>query len=260
MGERLNKIAMLEQINCNDLDFQENEVVKQTEENFAACLNIQREAITIYSEILKILIEGINENTSKFEHYVFLQFYRNFYSVKAIHNLIKTGFYFDAMYLLRSPLESIVNIIYLKKNMQHLDSIITEPDKFAKKFSIRKRFKAIGFQDGYTDYQNLCRFSHGATLNIIAMFSASKEMDLIPYGIVYQEKNAALTFYLFIRFLGMFLDCIKSIFGRTLMKESKDLINRHDKIFDKLIDEKEKLSLHLLKFRDEYFKQYNVKI
>ncbi len=250
---------MLELINYDDLIFQENEVINQTEENFSESLNIHKDAMNIYSELLKILMEEINKSTSKFENYSFIQFYRNFYSVKAIYNLIKTGFYFDAMSLLRPWLESIANIIFFSRNQQYIDSVITDPEKFARKFPVSKRFKDTNFNEGYTDYQNLCRFSHGATLNIIAVFSASQEMDLLPYGIVYQEKDATLTMYLFTRFLGMSLDLLKTIFKKTfLIKE--ELINKCEEAFSKLTYEKEKLGKQLLKFKDQYLKQYNVKI
>jgi hypothetical protein len=205
-------------------------------------------------------MEEINKSTSKFEHYTFIQFYRNFYSVKAIHNLIKTGFYFDAMSLLRSWLESIANIIFFSRNQQFIDSAITDPENFARKSSVRKRFKDTNFNEGYSDYQNLCRFSHGATLNIIAVFSASKDMGFFPYGIIYQEKDATLTMYLFTRFLGMSLDLIKTIFQKNYLDGRRDLIIKCEKVFGELSNEKEKLGKQLLKFEDQYLKQYNVKI
>ena len=250
----------LEKITIQDLDFQENEVLRQTKASFPAYFDIAEKGINLYYDFLHELMEEIPNSDQKHEHYAFLQLYRNAYTIKSIYNLINTGYYFDAMILLRSVVESIVTILFLYKNPQHLNRAIMETEKFQGKFKIRERFEKINYAGGYGDFQNLCRFSHSATLNIVSMFSATPQMDLFPYGISFSEQNASLSIYLFLRHLGMLLDCLQYVFRKRIELINLALLNRCEMLFEELKSTTSSFGQNLEKFRDQYLKLYNVEI
>lgn len=250
----------LEIITLKDLDFQEQEVLKQTKSDFQTYFDNAEKGINLYYEFIHLLMEQIPNSNAKIEHYTFLQLYGNGYTIKAIYNLINCGYYFEAMILLRSVLESVVTMFFLYKNPQHLDQAISAPENFGKKFSVAKRFKNINYPGGYGDFQNLCRFSHQATLNIISMFSATPQMDLFPYGIAYSEKDAALLIYLFLRHLGMSLDCLQFIFRKRVEEANTELMKKYDLFLEGLKKGIEEIKQRLTRFRDQYLKLYNIKV
>jgi hypothetical protein len=250
----------LEIITLKDLDFQEQEVLKQTRIDFPSYFDNAEKGINLYYEFIHLLMEQIPNSNAKIEHYALLQVYRNAYSIKAIYNLINRGYYFDVMILLRSVLESIVTVFFLYRNPRHLDQAMLNPEKFQKKFSIKKRFENINYAEGYGDFQNLCRFSHQATFNIISMFSATPQMDLFPYGIAYSEKDAALSIYLFLRHLGMSLDCLQFVFRKRVEVANPELMKKYDLFLEGLKKGVGEIKQGLACFRDQYLKLYNIKL
>ncbi|MCJ7507149.1 MAG: DUF5677 domain-containing protein, partial [candidate division Zixibacteria bacterium] len=204
-----------DKISLKHLDFQEQEVAKQTKENFPAYFDDATEGMNLYLDFIGDLMSKINNSNQQIEHYAFWQLYRNLYTMKAIYNLINTGHYFDVMILLRSVFESNITVFFLHKNPEHLNMAIRDYKQFGWKFSMSNRLTGLNqrVHDAYfVDYQNLCRFTHPNVLNITAMFSSNSEMNSYPYGVLYSEKDALLTIYLFTRYLGMTLDCAQFVF------------------------------------------------
>lgn len=250
----------IEKITLQDLDFQEQKVLEETRKNFPNYFCVAEKGINLYLEFIKELLEQIPISNIKLEHYAYLQSYKNLYTIKLIYNSINFGYYFDAMNLLRSALESVVTTLFLSKNPQNLEQAIMDPKKFQNRFKIRKRFEVINYPGGYNDYQNLCSFSHPATLNIISAFSATPLLDLFPYGITYKEENAYLCIYLFLRHLGMLLDCMQYIFRSIIERKNPKLLKVYVSYLKELEVTVNGFGQGLTKFRDQYLKLYNVKI
>jgi hypothetical protein len=92
------------------------------------------------------------------------------------------------------------------------------------------------------------------------MFSATPQMNLFPYGIAYSEKDAALSIYLFLRHLGLSLDCVQFIFRKRIESANPGLLNTYNLFLKGLEEQVKGIKQRLGRFRDQYLKLYNIKL
>jgi len=206
MGEKVRRL-----IGYKDILMQENEVAKTTlQELHGAAVNVPKLIETLFHLSQQYNSERSDEeNTEKYFHqYCWYTYYHLPYTLRACYLLWMRGYYLEASQLLRSILEVLVKMRYLRKYPKKVEAVWLNKKFKGNRISIKAIFDNVipGYYEMYYG-KLLSGFVHGGSAALIFKVELTNPETpaKVDWGLVYKENYASYVLNQLIAYIHSYL-------------------------------------------------------